>query len=118
MSEERIENVTKSDSNFAPTFIDHHLLLDMNFNGHCLMKNSISIPKKGMNLYISYTLGSQLRNLNKDFTLANCLCGSVKLTKNADLHKYKCNDHGVGSDSCSYIVVPTVTWEKCHYFWS
>ena len=24
MSEENIENITKSDSNFAPTFVDHH----------------------------------------------------------------------------------------------
>ena len=26
---------------------------------------------------------------NTDFTLVNCLFGSVKLTKNADLDKYK-----------------------------
>ena len=45
MSEENIENITKSDSNFAPTFADHHLLPDINFNGHCLI-NNISIPKK------------------------------------------------------------------------
>ena len=38
MSEESIEKVTKSDSNFAPTFADHHLLPDMNSNGHCLIK--------------------------------------------------------------------------------
>ena len=52
MSEENIKNITKSDINFAPTFIDHHLLPDMNFNGHCLI-NNISIPKKVVNLYIS-----------------------------------------------------------------
>ena len=56
MSKESIENITKSESNFAPTFVDHHLLLDLNFNGHCLRKNNISIPKKVINLYISYTL--------------------------------------------------------------
>ena len=39
VSEESIENITKSDSNFAPTFIDHHLLPDINFNGHCFIKN-------------------------------------------------------------------------------
>ena len=33
MSEVSIENITKSDSNFAPTFVDPHLLPDMNFNG-------------------------------------------------------------------------------------
>ena len=39
MSEENIENITKYNSNFAPTFVDHHLLLVINFNGHCLIEN-------------------------------------------------------------------------------
>ena len=65
MSEEIIENITKSDSNLAPVFIVHHSLPDIAFNGHCLIKNSISIPKKVINLYISYTLTPWLRNLRK-----------------------------------------------------
>ena len=32
MSEENIENVTKSESNFASTFVHHHVLPDMNLN--------------------------------------------------------------------------------------
>ena len=39
MSKESIENITKSDSNFATTFVDHHVLPVINFNGHCLIKN-------------------------------------------------------------------------------
>ena len=42
-----------------------------------------------INLYISYLLNSWLRNLNAQFTLNNCLFGSLKLTKNTDLDKYK-----------------------------
>ena len=53
MSEENIENITKWDNNFAPTFVDHHVLAGINFNGHCLM-NNIYIPKKVINIYISY----------------------------------------------------------------
>ena len=53
MPEESIENITKSDSNFAPTFVDHQLLSDMNSNGHCSIKNNISIPKKVTNLYVT-----------------------------------------------------------------
>ena len=34
MLEESIENITRSGSNFAPTFVDHHILPAMNFNGH------------------------------------------------------------------------------------
>ena len=64
-------------SNFAPTFVNHHGLPDINFNGHCLIKNNISIPKKVINLYISYVLNPWLRNLNTYFTLNNSLFVSV-----------------------------------------
>ena len=89
MSEGGIKNITKLDSNFAQTFVDHHFLPGTDFNRHCLIKNNVSVPKKGINLYVFYTLGSQLTNLNTDFTLGNYLFGSVKLTKNANLDKYK-----------------------------
>ena len=89
MSEKNIENITKSIRNFAPTFVDHHVLPDISFNGHCLMNNTISIPKKVISLYMSYTINIWLRNLTTDLTLKNCLFGSVKLTKNADQDKYK-----------------------------
>ena len=87
MLEEKIENISKSVCNFAPSclFITNFCLPDpdMNFNGHCLLNNNISTPKKVINLYISYTLGPQLRNLNTDFTLVHCLFGSVKYTDSA-----------------------------------
>ena len=38
MSEESLENIAKLDSNFAPIFVDHHLLPNINFNRHCLIK--------------------------------------------------------------------------------
>ena len=97
---ENIENITKSDSNFAPTFVDHNLLPDMNFNVHCLI-NNISTHKKVMNLHISDTLNPQLRNLHKDFTLGNCLFGFVKLNKNVDPDKYKYSGYSIGFDSRS-----------------
>ena len=53
MSEENFENITKSESNFAPNFADHHLLPVVNFNRHCLINNSVSSPKKVINLSIS-----------------------------------------------------------------
>ena len=55
-SVENTEKITKSDSNFALTFVDHHSLPEINFNGHCL-KNNIYIPKKVIyiNIYFSDT---------------------------------------------------------------
>ena len=51
MSEENIENITKSDSNFAPSSVDHHLFPDINFNGHCLI-NNVYIPKRVIIIYM------------------------------------------------------------------
>ena len=101
VSEKNIENITKSDSNFPPTFVDHNLLRDGNFNGYCLIKSNISIPKKVINLYVSYALRPQLKNLNTYFTLGNCLFGSVKLPKNVDRDKYKYTCYSIGFDSRS-----------------
>ena len=54
MSEENIENISQSDHNFASTFLDHHLLPDTSFDGHCLLNNNISIPKKLIYQFITH----------------------------------------------------------------
>ena len=46
MSEENIDKITESDSQFTPTFVDHHLLSDIDFNGHCLIKKKIFLSLK------------------------------------------------------------------------
>ena len=112
MSEDSLENITKSDRNFAPTFVDDHSLPDINFNGHYLIRNNISIPKKVINLYISETLCPQLRNFNTYFTLSNCLFGSVKLTVNTDLDKCKYTGYGMGFDSRGEYYLPDVSVGK------
>ena len=65
MSDENIDNITKSDSNFAPTFVDHHLLSGISLSENCLIKN---------NIYISKKVTPWLSNLNTN----------VKVTRNAD----------------------------------
>ena len=68
-------------------------------------------------MYISYTLGPQLKNLNTDFTLCNCLFGSVKLTKNADLHNYKYSGYIIGFDSrWEFSPRKMVPWGKMSLF--
>ena len=77
------------------------------------------MPKKVINLYIFYTRNPQFGNLNTDFTLDNCLFGSVKLTKNPDLDKYKCSFYSIGFDSRSEFPLPDGSiGKKCHNFWS
>ena len=86
MSRESIENITESRSIFAPTFVDHHLLPGMNFSEHCLIKKYFYPWTVNKSVYILHTR-STIKKFNTDFTLGNCLFGSVKPTKDADLDK-------------------------------
>ena len=43
---------------------------------------------------------------NTYFPLSNCLFGSVKLTKNADLNRYTYTGYSIGFDSCSEFWFP------------
>ena len=99
-------------SNFARTFVDHHILNEIDFYGHCLINNNISIPKNVINLYISYTLKWWLRNLNTYYTLNNCLFGSVSLSKNADPHKYKHCGYGIEFEPLSELLFTDGSREK------
>ena len=112
MSQESIENITKSNSLFALTFVNHYILPNVDFNGHCLINNNISIPKKIINLYISYILKPWLRDLNTDFTLNNCLFGSVELTKNANQDKYKYS----GYEMVQNFHLQMIAWKKMSFF--
>ena len=86
MSAEDIENITKSDSNFAPPFADHHLLPDINFSGHCLINNNVSVPEKVKSIYFLHTK-SMVKKFKHRFYIKCCLFESVRLTKNADPDK-------------------------------
>ena len=79
MLEESIENITKSNSLFATTFVNHYILPDLNFDGHCLININISIRNKLINIYISCILNQWPSDLNTDFTLSNCIFVCVKL---------------------------------------
>ena len=51
-----------------------------------------------VNIYIVYEITSEYKDINYP-TLENCLFGSVKLTKNADIDKYGYSGYGIGFDS-------------------
>ena len=77
-------NLIECQKEILKNFVGHHLLSDMDFNEHCLIKNNINILKKVINLVKKW-----LRNLNIYFKLNNCSFGCVNLNENADLDKYK-----------------------------
>ena len=53
--------------------------------------------KKVVNIYIVYELGGSSSNAN-DPTIKNCLFGTVTLTKNVDIERYKYSGYGIGFD--------------------
>ena len=59
------------------------------------MNSNISVFRKVINLYISYTLDPRSKDLNTDFALGNCLFGVMALTKNADPDKYGYSGYGI-----------------------
>ena len=54
-SEKNTEIIAKLDSYFAPGFVDYHAIPAIKFNGHCLINNNISIPKKVISIYFLRT---------------------------------------------------------------
>ena len=101
LSEENIKNITTSDSNFASALINYYPLSDIKFNEHCLINNNNDPSLGGVNLYICYMLDRWSRDSDTDFTLGNCLFGSINLTMNVDPDKYKYRGYGIGFDSPS-----------------
>ena len=76
------------------------------FNGSCLKEhNDIYTHEKILNIYIVYELSSNLSIF--DFGWENCLFGVVKLTKNANIGKYKYWGYGIGFDSHGNFLFPS-----------
>ena len=117
MSEEKTENITKSDTDFAPAFVDYYIFPAIYFNGDLLIKKNVSIRKEVINLNSSYKLNPQLRTSHKDFTITHRLFGSVNLTKNDDLDKHKYSAYGTRFDSHSeFFFYRWMLGKKRNYF--
>ena len=68
------------------------------FDGNFLNRFPPTILHGNMvNIYIVYEITSDYKDINYP-TLENCLFGSVKLTKNADIDKYGYSGYGIGFD--------------------
>ena len=85
----------------------------LEFKGSCLNQDKVTFTSnKVVNLFIAYELDRWSQDLNTDFTLKNCLFGSIKLTKNADPDKYKYSNYGIGFDFCSELSLNDVSISK------
>ena len=77
------------------------------FKVDCLIRGKAkSEYGKIINIFIVYDLQSNL-NYNPEFTLENCLFGAIKVTKNADVNKFKYSGYGIGFDGKGVFSHPT-----------
>ena len=88
ISNEGIKPPKVGNNNLTPqiNYYEHHLRVI--FSGSCLQQSKIDYSNKKIRFYIVYVLRTSYSNIN-DPTFQNCLFGSVTLTKNADIDKYK-----------------------------
>ena len=95
LSDEIIKLPTTTDNSPALNYVGNKTRVK--FDGSCLKQNKITYTHGTIvNLYIVYELISTLNYF--DPTLEKCLFGAVKLTKTADIDKYKCSGYGIGFD--------------------
>ena len=100
MSKEIIKVPRSNNNSLSPTTentLDHQKI-KLKFNGSCLVQDQIRYTLQTIvTIYIVYEI-TKKNNISDYPTLENCLFGSVKLTKNPDINKYKYSGYGIGFD--------------------
>ena len=97
---------TTSNNKFATNLIYDNARIKVKFNGDFLRQNKVT-KNHGLivNIYIVYRLTPDTKNYS--IALEDCLFGAVKLTKTADIDKYKYSGYGIGFDSRGRFLHPS-----------
>ena len=98
MSNEKINSITTSNYNQTPKPVYNNAGIKLNFNTDLLKQNKVPYNHGPIvNIYIVYKLDTVIND--SGVTLENCFIGAVKLTKNADIDKFKYSGYDIGFDS-------------------
>ena len=108
MSDEIVKAPSTNNNRPAPKLSYFGTKTRVEFNGSCLKQDKI-IFNHGtiVSTCIAYELSPNL-NYDENITLESCLSGAVKLTKNADINKYKYFAYGIGFDGQGSFLFPSV----------
>ena len=99
LNDVKIESIKTNNYSLNPR-IDHYDMskIRIKFNGNFLNRfPPLILHRDLVNIYIVYEITSDCKDINYP-TLENCLFGSVRLTKNADIDKYGYSGYGIGFD--------------------
>ena len=101
------EIIKPPNNTLAPKIGPEERNMHLKFDGSCLKTTEkyFCFPTLiELIIYTVYELDSNLNNF--DPALENCSFGAVKLTKNADIEKYKYTGYGIGFDSKGTFLFP------------
>ena len=68
------------------------------FSGNYFVQDVIAIPNNVINIYCVYELDPIDLSRNNEFTIQNTLFGTIEITKNANISKYKYKGYGISFD--------------------
>ena len=98
LSDESIKSPTTSDNSLSPLIDYLGNKIRLKFNGSCLKQHKLTYThQKLVNIYIFYEIIVSSSN-NNGPTLRNSLFGAVRLTKDADIDRYRYSGYGIGFD--------------------
>ena len=107
LSNKSLEVVSTSDNTWTPSVNHYGDKTRLRFTGSVLQQKVVTCNhKKVVNLYVVYEITS-FHSVISYPTLANTLFGAVKLTKNADIGKYKYSGYGIGFDGHGFFSYPS-----------
>ena len=119
LSNESLEVVFTSSNTLTPSVNYYREKTRLKFTGSVLQQKIITCRhRKVVNIYAVYEI-TNFYDIDNYPTLANALFGAVKLTKNADIEKYKYSGYGIGFDVKRFFFASFWrNWKKCNNFWS
>ena len=104
LNDVKIESIKTSNYSLNPRMDTYDMCkIRIKFDGSFLKRFPLTILHSNIvNVYIVYEITSDYKDINYP-TLENCLFGSVKLTKNSDIDKYRYSGYGIGFDRETYF---------------
>ena len=106
LSNKSVEVVSTSSNTLTPSVNYYGEKARLKFTGSILKQKIVKYShKKVVNLYVVYEI-TNFHGIDNYPTLTNALFGAVKLTKNADIDKYKYSGYGIGFNEHGFFSHP------------
>ena len=106
-------SITANNSLFPKLSWMNNSKVTVEFKRSCLKQDKVTFTTTNVvNLSTVYELDAYSKELSIDFTLKDCLFGTIKLTKNTDPDKYSYSGYGIEFDPCSLFSLQNFDWVK------